>query len=104
MLVLSEEERHPAAGPDAADSDYLAGEIDKPVAVKEMSPVFGQGLPVSVQRSANAVFDSLGFDSGHELGGRYEQWRIALEPDLVTFEAGQLVEGLEVVLALGLGR
>ena len=35
------EERHPGPGPDAADPDHLAGDVDKPVLVGEMTPPVG---------------------------------------------------------------
>src|SRR3974390_1507588 len=59
VLILSEGQRHPATGSDAAHPDPLAGEIDKSVTIEKVSAVLGQRVPVSAQRTENRVFHLL---------------------------------------------
>jgi hypothetical protein len=48
LPVAAEEEDDESPSPDAADADDLAGGIDEPEPLEEMTAVPGQGLPVLV--------------------------------------------------------
>ena len=44
-LVPAEQQDHPAAGPDAAHADHLAGHVDEAVLLQQHPPVGLQGRP-----------------------------------------------------------
>ena len=53
VVVEADQERHPAAGADAADADHLPGQLHVPVALEQVATVGLQGVPVRARRAGS---------------------------------------------------
>ena len=89
-LVPTDEQGHPAAGPDRADADHLAGQVDELIAGEQVLTFAGQGHPVLDQGPVRFCTISASLSGVEELVRRDEQRRIGPEPQRPVHLLGQL--------------
>ncbi len=100
--VPPDEQRHPAAGADAADSHHLAGDVDEPVAIEQLPSVGRQALAVAGERLTDPLGQHLTVLGAEEIVDPLQHGRVVEEAQFTVHDRGQLGQRLEAGLRAGL--
>ena len=104
--IPPDEEHDPAARPDAADADDLAGDVDPVELLEDVAPVGEQRPPVLAEEVVELVGHAVCLEArlGGELLDRDDQRRVGDDPPLAVDLGGEPGERLQAVLRPCLGR
>jgi hypothetical protein len=94
----------PRAGADAADPDYLAGQLDQGEVPDQVPAVGLQGALVLAQHLTDQLVDLLCLHIGEELLDRLDQRRVADDAPLPVDLGGELAQRFHAVLGARLGH
>src|SRR5262249_33711558 len=100
VVVAPQQEDDPVPGADAPDADDLASGFDEVIVGEEMVAIGVERLAVGGETAGPLALDVAPLG---ELRDRGYQRRVADEPQLTVLAPGELAEGAEAVLVLGLG-
>src|SRR5262249_25460944 len=100
LVVAPEQEDDPVPGADAPDADHLAGGVDEVVVGEEAAAIGVEALAIGGQEIVELALDVV---PRGQLRDRSYQRRVADDVHLAVLAPGELSEGSEAVLVLGLG-
>src|SRR5262245_5611142 len=102
VAIAAEHQHDPGSGPDATDTDDLAGSVDVTEAVHQSAAVPGKRATVVVDHALDGFTRHVRAAGRHAIFNGDDERGVAHDPRLAVDDVSQLREGLQTVLRPGL--